>query len=128
MVKQSRDERRSYSRAKRVLSIQYRLVKNRYNSREAKWHLSTTHNMSLGGVAFFTDQEYKVNDILEIHVVMSGVLDIFKGLAKVVRIEGKVTGAFFLTAVKFITTPAVKRPAKKYTLSRLSVIKKVKQV
>ena len=68
---------------------------------------------SLGGLAFFSDIEYRAGDIIEIHVVMSGILDIFKGFGKVIRVERKKTGVYFLIAVKFLES-AKQRRAKTY--------------
>jgi hypothetical protein len=58
--------------------------------------------MSPEGLSFYTDREYVKGDILDIHVVMSGVLDVFKGCGEVVRVERKRSGACVLAAVKFI--------------------------
>jgi hypothetical protein len=114
MMKQSIEERRFWVRAKRVLSIQYRLTKTRRKNADKAWHLSTTQDMSFGGLSFYTDQEFKKDEILELHVVMSGILDIFNGTGKVVRVERKETGSYFLTAVKFVEQ---KRQAKSYKKS-----------
>lgn len=113
MVKQTGIEQRQWVRAKRILSVQHRLSHLQKKSGELPWRLSTTYDMSLGGLAFFSDIEYKTNDIIEIHVVMSGILDIFKGFGKVVRVQKKKTGAYFLVAVKFLESPK-KRNAKSY--------------
>ena len=72
------------------------------------WCLSTTYDMSFGGVCFYTDQPLVVGDILDIDVVMSGVLQIFKGKAKVVRIEKKKCAVFFLTAVELLKKKKMK--------------------
>ena len=114
MVKQTVDERRHSVRAKRVLSIEYRLNKNSRKHADTEWHLSTTQDMSLGGLAFYTDIEYKEGDILELHVVMSGILDIFNGYGKIVRIDKKQSGTYFLVAVKFINNKLNRRRAKSY--------------
>ena len=111
MVKQSVAERRRWIRAKRILSIQFRLIKPNLNN---AWQLSTTQDMSVGGLSFYTDQEYHPNNILELKVVMSGVLDIFSGYAKVVRAERKRTGVYYLVAVKFVETKDKGRSAKSY--------------
>lgn len=95
-------ERRQYTRAKRILSIQFRAAKTARKGVKPKWHLSLTHDMSLGGLSFLTDEEYQAGDILELHVVMSGILDIFDGHAKVVRVTKKKTGSYFLVAVRFV--------------------------
>ncbi|MCR4336383.1 MAG: PilZ domain-containing protein [Candidatus Omnitrophica bacterium] len=95
-------DRRRAPRAQRILSIQYRLLKSKYKSDDRKWYLSTTYDMSVVGVAFLSDVPYHIGDILEIHVIMSGILDIFKGKAEVVRIERKATGASYLIAIKLL--------------------------
>ena len=119
MVKIS-TERRQAIRAKRVLSIQYRLLKSRSVILDKSWHLSTTQDMSIGGLTFYTECEYRIGDIVELHVVMSGVLDIFSGSARVLRIEKKKNGAFQLVAVKFIESKDKSRNAKSYkSLSKL---------
>lgn len=114
MVKQIVDERRHSVRAKRVLSIEFRLNKSSRKTANTEWHLSTTQDMSLGGLAFYTDIEYKEGDILELHVVMSGILDIFNGYGKIVRIDKKRSGSYYLVAVKFLTNKLNRRNAKSY--------------
>ena len=106
MVKQTVEERRSTLRAKRVLSIELRIFKSTRKHIDRSWYLTTTQDMSLGGIAFYSEREYCAGDIVELRVIMSGVLDIFKGLAKVVRIDKKEMGAFYLVAVKFISNEA----------------------
>lgn len=107
MVKQSVEERRQAIRAKRILSIQYRLSKSKVKDSDKSWHLSTTYDMSVLGLSFLSEVPFYVNDLLELHVVMSGVLDIFKGVGKVVRVERKETAAFYMIAVKFIENKVV---------------------
>lgn len=109
MVKQSIEERRRASRAERILSIQYRLVKSKWKNSDTRWHLSTTHDMSLLGLSFLSDVEYRVDDVLELNVVMSGILDVFKGYGQVVRIEKKATGSFCFIAVKFVKGPLARK-------------------
>ena len=115
MVKVDWTERRGFIRAKRVLSIEYHLVKSARRRIDPSWRLSTTQDMSLGGLTFFTDVEFRPGDILGVKVVMSGVLDIFKGPCRVVRVEKKRTGAYFLTAVQFMNTRQKSRSARSYT-------------
>ncbi len=117
MVKQSILERRKFIRANRILSIQHRLAKGP----ESKWHLSMTCDMSVSGLAFLSDVSYRAGDTIELHVVMSGILDIFKGMGQVVRVTRKETGAFYLVAIKFVADKAVKqrtRKAKTYSRAR----------
>jgi hypothetical protein len=102
MVKQIIKERRSWPRAKRILSIEYRLFKSRRRQADRSWHLSTTDNVSAEGLAFYSDHEYSTGDILDLRVVMSGVLDIFNGRGEVIRADQKRTGACFFVAVRFI--------------------------
>jgi len=110
-------ERREAVRAKRVLSLQYRLVKSRRQVSDGHWYLSTTHDMSAKGMAFLSEVSYRVGDVLELHTVMSGVIDVIKGYGRVVRVVEKGRQAAFLIAVDFIARPAKKqtkpRPAKK---------------
>jgi hypothetical protein len=105
MVKQSIQERRQALRAKRILSIQYRIIKSRAKEFDKRWHLSTTYDMSYLGLAFLSDIPVMVDDILELNVVMSGILDVFKGFGKVVRIDKKETGVFYLVAIEFAPSP-----------------------
>lgn len=107
MVKQSVEERRQAIRAKRILSIQYRLSKSKVKDSDKSWHLSTTYDMSVLGLSFLSEVPFYVNDLLELHVVMSGVLDIFKGVGKVVRVERKENAAFYMIAVKFTENKVV---------------------
>ncbi len=118
MVKTSIKERRNFSRAKRVLSIQYRLVNKRIRVQENGWQLSMTEDMSVGGLTFYSDQELRIGDVLELKVAMSGILDIYTGLSKVVRVERKKTGAYYFIAVQYIEDQSTRRaktyiPAKK---------------
>ncbi len=115
MVKVDWSERRSFIRAKRILSIEYQLIKSARRKVNPAWHLSTTQDMSLGGLTFFTDVEFRPGDILEVRVVMSGVLDIFKGPCKVIRADRKKAGAYYLTAVQFINNHLKSRSAKSYS-------------
>ena len=126
MVKTDVLERRVFIRAKRVLSIEYHLIKPSRLHIDKNWHLSTTQDMSLGGLTFFTDIEYRPGDILEVRVVMSGVLDIFKGLCRVIRVEKKKTGAYFLIAVQFINPRAKSRSAKHYHQSPAPIRRKTR--
>lgn len=105
MVKQAIEERRRAIRAQRILSIQYRLVSSKSRNSDKHWHLSTTHDMSATGLSFLSDVAYRVDEILELHVVMSGVLDVFKGCGQVVRVDKKDTGSFCFVAVKFVKSP-----------------------
>ena len=129
MVKQSSvEERRQAVRAKRILSIQYRLAKSKSKDSDKSWHLSTTYDMSVLGLSFLSEVPYSVDDILELHVVMSGVLDIFKGSGKVVRVDRKESAAFYLIAVKFIeNTGIIRRKQKSPEMNRVKLRKAAKR-
>lgn len=101
MVKSLIKERRSYSRAKRILSIEYRLYKSRRQHTDQQWHLSTTEDISPESLSFYSDYEYHEGDILDVRVVMSGLLEVFKGQGEVVRVEQKRLGACFFIALHF---------------------------
>ena len=116
MVKQGSKEKRTSIRAKRVLSIVYKLDKTKRKNSDKTCYLSTTEDMSRGGVSFYSDHDYSKDDVLDIHVVMSGVLEIFRGLARVVRVEKTKSSECHLIAVQFIEgTQKKKRSAKSYT-------------
>ena len=94
-------ERRQWVRSDHVLNIQYKLV-NKKQSSDTSWHLSTTQDMSVGGLSFLSEFEYKKGDLLRIKVVMSGILDIYDGYAEVVHIRRKEDNGLYLLGVKFI--------------------------
>lgn len=116
-------ERRGCSRATRILSIEYRLYNSRRQHSDPNWHLSTTEDVSPAGLSFYSDYEYRLGDILDVRVVMSGLLEVFKGQCEVVRAEQKRLGACFFIALHFSsfgqdagTSPA--RHSKQNTKSR----------
>lgn len=112
MVKQAVEERRHTIRAKQILSIQFRLVKRSRKNIDKSWGLSTTQDVSLEGISFYTDREFCINDILEIHVIMSGFLDVYKGYGKVVRMERKKSGVCYLVAVQCIEKEQINKDNK----------------
>jgi len=114
MTRRQGKERRQWVRAKRVLNVEYRLSSSKSKTKDAGWHVSTTKDMSIGGMAFYTEEEYRPGDILEIRIAMSGTIDIYKGPAKVVRTVKRRTGAHYLTAVAFISAKVKSRRAKSY--------------
>lgn len=114
MVKQALSERRRYVRAKRILSIQFKLAKGQRRGVDRSLGLSTTQDLGTGGLSFYTDREYCAGDILDLHIIMSGILDIYKGQAQVVRISRKKSGACFLAAVKFIEKEQTQKRNRKY--------------
>jgi len=94
-------ERRRHLREARVLTIEYRLYKRRGILINGSWSVSTTKNMSLVGVLFTSDINFKLADILEARVVMCG-LDVFRGFARVVRVEEPKKGLPYRVAVTFV--------------------------
>lgn len=105
-------ERRYCPRAKRIMSIEYRLVKTQRKAADKNWHLSITQDMSCNGLTFYSEQELKKGETIDVKVVMSGILEIYNGKCKIIRSERKKTGANFLTAIMFIKKVS-KAPEKK---------------
>lgn len=95
------EERRESIRAKRIVSVQHRLYKHKGKKVVSPWQVSMTEDMSFTGLLFVSAVAYEVNDIVEVKVVMSGLLDIFKGYAQVVR-QIKRKGDFYHIAVKYV--------------------------
>lgn len=113
MVKKiSPDERRDSIRAKRIITVRHRLAKHNARKVNGAWQLSTTENMSLSGLLFASATVYHLGDIIELQVVMSGVLDIFNGFGKVMRIVRHKNG-HFLVGVKYVDLKPKTRPAKR---------------
>lgn len=113
------DERRDSIRAKRIITVRHRLVlhNDKSQSPDALWQLSTTENMSLSGALFSSANVYTVGDVIELQVVMSGVLEIFNGYAKVMRVVRQ-KGGHAQVGVKYVDLKVKKRPAK--SLHRLN--------
>ena len=110
MVKPMIKERRRHSRAKRILSIEYRLYKSKRRHSDPEWHLSTTEDVSPEGLSFYSDHEYHQGDILDVRVVMSGLLEVIKGQCEVVRAEQKRLGACFFIALRFASFGQTDKP------------------
>lgn len=106
------DERRDSIRAKRIITVRHRLIKHDNRKVNSMWQLSTTENMSLSGLLFVSAIAYHIGDVIELQVVMSGVLDIFNGYGKVVRISRN-KGGYFHIAVKYVDLNPHRRPAKR---------------
>lgn len=99
-VQQKGFERRRHLRVRRSLAIQHRLYKHKGIVVNGAWRFSTTEDMSLVGILFNSDIPHTQGDILEVRVAMSG-LDIFRGFARVVRMQEKSRGVFRI-AVAFL--------------------------
>ena len=109
-MEQSFEERRDSPRSKRIVTVRHRLHKRGSKKINAMWMLSTTENMSASGLLFVSASDYKAGDLIELQVVMSGILDLFNGYGKVVRVEkGKKN---LKIAIKYVELKLKKRPAK----------------
>ena len=105
------EERRDSIRAKRIITVRHRLIKQNNRKVNSIWQLATTENMSLSGLLFVSALAYHPGDIIELQVVMSGALDIFNGYGKVVRsIRNK--GGYYQVAVKYVDLKVKRRAAK----------------
>lgn len=102
MVKNVIEERRHSVRVPRILSIRHRLHKRKGKIINSHWFISITENMSVSGILFNSAAPYLVGDIIELEVVLSGVIDIFRGFARVVRIDKKESGVAHGIAVMLI--------------------------
>lgn len=105
------EERRDSVRAKRIITVRHRLSKHKSRKTATIWQLATTENMSLSGLLFVSALEYNLGDIVELQVIMSGVLDIFNGFGKVVRVS-KNKGGYYHVGVRYVDLKSKKRPAK----------------
>ena len=95
------EERRDSIRAKRIITVRHRLVKHNGRRVDSMWQLAATRDMSLSGLLFVSALPYHPNDVIELQVVMSGVLDIFNGFGKVVRASRNKSG-YYNVAVKYV--------------------------
>ncbi len=110
-LKENFDDRRDSIRAKRIVTVRHRLVKHDGKKINSMWQLATTENMSLSGLLFVSAIAYHIDDVVELQVVMSGVLDIFNGYGKVVR-ASRNKGGYYHVGVKYVDLKVKRRPAK----------------
>ncbi len=106
-------ERRKGERVNRVVAVRHRLVKRAGKKDPSEWSLSTTRNMSYSGLLFLSQVPYRKDDIVELQVVMSGIIDIFHGQAQVMRIM-EVGSSSFDVGVKYIYPKPLARKAKSH--------------
>ena len=111
------EERRDSVRASRIITVRHRLAKHKGRKVESAWQLSTTENMSLSGLLFVSALAYELDDVVELQVVMSGVLDIFNGYGKVMR-TSRNKGGYYHVGVKYVDLKPQKRSAKTLISSR----------
>ena len=106
-------DRREGVRANRVVAVKHRLVKRSGKKQPGVWSLSSTKNMSVSGLLFMSPVPYKLGDMIELEVVISGVIEIYNGLAKVIRIHES-SGRSFDVAAKYVEVAFKRRPAKSH--------------
>ena len=96
------EDRRRALRAPRILNIRHRLHQRKGKTVDAPWYVSMTENMSVNGILFHSAAPYVVGHIIELEVIFSGVLNIFRGYGKVVRTQKKKSGPVYFIAVTLI--------------------------
>ena len=96
------EDRRSAQRAPRILNIRHRLHKRKGKTVEAPWYVSMTENMSVNGILFHSAAPYAIGHVIELEVIFSGVLNVFRGYGKVVRAQKKEPGQVYFIAVMLI--------------------------
>ena len=111
MIKTNVQERRDSVRIKRIVTVRHRLHKRDNKKREDIWQLATTEDMSYSGLLFNSVLPYEKEDIVELQVVMSGVLYLFNGYGRVVRVL-KNHKEYFQIAVKYVDLKSRHRDAK----------------
>jgi len=111
------EDRRDSVRAKRIITVRHRLIKHDGRKVNSMWQVAATENMSLSGLLFVSALVYHLGDIIELQVVMSGVLDIFNGYGKVVRVFRN-KGDYYQIAVKYVDLKPKRRPAKSILTSQ----------
>jgi hypothetical protein len=102
MHKPNFNERRDGVRVKRIVTVRHRLNKRDNKKREDVWQLATTEDMSYSGLLFTSVLPYKVNDTVELQVVMSGVLFLFNGFGRVIRVTENKDKDSYQIAVKYV--------------------------
>jgi len=113
----SNEERRDSIRAKRIITVRHRLVRHNGRKAESIWQLAVTENMSLSGLLLVSALSYHIGDIIELQVVMSGVIDIFNGFGKVVRVSRNKAG-YYKVGIKYVELKIKHRPARSIVGSR----------
>jgi hypothetical protein len=114
------DDRRDSIRAARIVTVKHRRVQHKGQKVEGTWQVSMTENMSVSGLLFVSAFVYEQDDLVELEVVMSGMVDLFKGYGQVIRsIHHK--GGHYHVAVKYVDLKAM---PKSKTRSAKRIIKK----
>jgi hypothetical protein len=105
MINANFRDRRDSVRVKRIVTVRHRLFKRDGKKREDIWQLATTEDMSYSGLLFSSALPYKINDLVELQVVMSGVLYLFNGYGTVVRVVKEKSGTFHI-GIKYVDLKA----------------------
>ncbi len=114
------EERRDSIRAHRIVTVKHRRVQHKGRKVSDKWQLALTENMSLSGLLFVSAIDYEKDDVIEVEVVMSGLLDLFKGFGQVVRSIRQKAGHSHV-AIKYIQLkPKTKNRSAKSILKKPS--------
>ncbi len=111
MINTNFHDRRDSVRVKRIVTVRHRLFKREGKKREDIWQLATTEDMSYSGLLFSSALPYKIEDIVELQVVMSGVLYLFNGYGKVVRMVREKGGTFHV-GIKYVDLKSRRNVAK----------------
>ena len=111
MIKTNFQDRRDSVRVKRIVTVRHRLHKRLSKKYNDIWQLATTEDMSYSGLLFASVLPYKPGDIIELEVVMSGVLYLFKGYGSVVRVSENRKGYYHI-GVKYVDLKDRHRDAK----------------
>jgi hypothetical protein len=110
-------ERRNGERVSRVVAVRHRLIKRLGRKSPTEWSLSTTKNMSHSGFLFLSTIAYRKGDVLELQVVMSGLIDVYRGQAQVVRVT-EVGSSLFDVGVRNLLPKAPPRKAKSHLIKK----------
>lgn len=106
-------EQRDGLRAERSLAVRHRLVRQGRKIVDGAWSRSETSNMSVSGLLFVSPVEYKVADRIELEIVLTEMIEIYSGLAEVLRVS-HLPGGGYQIAVKYIDDRKRSRPARRH--------------
>lgn len=110
-------ENRKSIRAERSFDIRHRLSKQAFKRTIEPWLMSKTKDISSSGASFVSPVSYQRDDVLEIEITTAGVIEVYKGFAKVVRVQEQ-WGSFHI-AVMFITQDETKKKKRRNAKTHL---------
>ena len=114
------EDRRDSIRAVRIVTVKHRRVQHNGHQVDGTWQVSMTENMSVSGLLFVSAFIYEKDDLIELEVVMSGMVDLFKGYGRVIRSTHH-KGDHYHVAVKYVDLKEMPKPK---TRSAKRIIKK----